>query len=204
MVPQGVGHLDVAIWCLSRARDIEGSNPAAHIVGAGSMLAEAYRRQGRLEEGRAEALAALERVESADHMYRDSHRALCLLVLGRILLALSRPTDAAAAFLQVISHVNGRPRALAGGLYVVQALAGHARATGNADSLEEAAHLLQSRSRFDYSWGGGATIAEALVELALAAAALGRPAQAREWLEEARSAGGSGRINEAALPPTVP
>lgn len=182
------GHLEEAVWCLRRARDLEGVGPDGHIIGAGSLLAEAYRQQGNVEQGRVEALSALERVESADHMYRDSHRAVCLLVLGRMLLGLSRAHDAAAAFQQVVSHVTGRPRTLGGGLYLVQALAAYARATGRRDALHEAAHALESRSTYDYSWACLASMPETLVELAIAAAALGRQAQARGWLEEARQA----------------
>jgi serine/threonine-protein kinase len=185
------GNLEEAIWCFRRARDLEGVGPDGHIIGAGSLLAEAYRRQGNAEQGRSEALKALEHVESADHMYRDSHRAVCLLVLGRMLLELSRAQAASAAFQQVVSHVRGRPRTLGGGLYLAQALAAYARATGQPDALLEAAHVLESRSTFDFSWACLASMSETLVELALAAAALGQNAQARGWLERARDAGAS-------------
>jgi eukaryotic-like serine/threonine-protein kinase len=192
------GQLDEAAWCLSRCRDLEGTAPDAHVVGAGAMLAEAQRRRGLHEEAHHEALAALERVESGDHMYRDSQRVMCLLALGRILLAHGRPEAAAAALQQAVGHVRGRPHTLGGGFFLVQALAllGHATSTG--EPLDEAAYLLTARPTFDFSWGWSATLSDALVELAITSAALGRGDRAREWLEKARDAGASaGRLAEA-------
>src|SRR5262249_56574141 len=121
----------------------------------------------------------LDAVERSDSMYRDSFRAICLCALGRTALAQSDPAAARAAFGQAVAHLHGRPRGLGGGQLMVQALAGLARAGEGAGRLDEAEALFAGRRGHDFSALWTCTDEVSLLELARAAAAVGRADRAR-------------------------
>ena len=81
-----------------------------------------------------------------------------------------------------------------------QALAGLTRATGEAAPLDAAVDLERSEAGFDFSFAGWtAPRFIVLMQMAQAAAAVGRDAQARELLHGARTAG----LPPALEPPLV-
>ena len=177
--------LDEACHCFERAARLEGAAEKP-IVGADAAVAEALRRRGDLPAARARALGALERIESADHMYRDTHRGAALLMLGRCALDQEDLDAAGAAFGQAAAHLRGRPRALGGGHLLVQALAGLAVASRSRERLDEAIHLSASRRTHHFGWAFFASDVETRVQLALAAARLGHD-RADDLFEAARS-----------------
>ncbi len=188
----GINHLrldqaDEARWCFEQG-EAQEVMPGAPIVGAGAALAEAYRRRGEPAPARACALRGLERVEGADNMYRDTHRAFCLDVLARCALDDGDPSAAAALFGQAVAHLRGRPRALGGGHYLVQSLAGLAVASADRAPLDEAIAEFRARSSFQFGWAFTASEVDSLVALATAACALGH-ADAAALTREAESAG---------------
>jgi serine/threonine-protein kinase len=175
----GLSHLrldqvDEARWCFERA-EAEELKAGAPIVGAGAALAEAHRRLDSASRARECALRALERVEAADGMYRDTHRAFCLDVLARCALDAGDSSSAAALFGQAVAHLRGRPRALGGGHYLVQSLAGLAMAKAAPAPLDEALAEFHARSSFQFGWAFTASDVDSLVALATAALALGHP-----------------------------
>jgi TolB-like protein len=163
--------LDEAVYCFERAVRLEreDNNP---IVGAEAAAAEALRRAGKLELARAGALSALERIEGADHMYRDTHRGAALIVLGRCAFDQQDWDAAAAAFGQAAAHLRGRPRALGGGHLLVQALAGCAMAARNRAFLDDALDLFQTRGTHHFGWAFLADETETRLQLAFAASNL--------------------------------
>jgi hypothetical protein len=97
-------------------------------------------------------MAALDSVERSDHMYRDSFLAQALLILGRVLLDMGNPEAAGTAFRRAEVLLKGRPRTLAGGLLLVQALAWRSRCEDDAALLAAAQELYEQRNGFDFSW----------------------------------------------------
>jgi TolB-like protein/tetratricopeptide (TPR) repeat protein len=182
-----LGNLAEALWCGERAVALEQPPAFAPTVGAGSLPAECLRLLGRLEESRATCTAAVEAVERSDHMYRDTFRVVALCCLGRIALQQADRPAARAAFTQAVSHLTGRPRTLGGGFLMVQALAGLA-ITDSPGHLDEADGLFERRDRYNFAMAWGAAPEFALVDLARAAMALGRPG-VTERLEQARATG---------------
>ena len=183
-----LGRLEETRWCLGKAVALESTPGASSTVGARAHVGECLRLEGRLDDARVECLAGLEKVEQSDHMFRDSFRCVALSSLARTALDQGDWPAARAALEQVISHLGGRPRTLGGGFFETQALAGLARADRDAARLDEALAFYRTRPRlnFDHIWFDGEEAT--LVQLALAAAALGR-AEARGLLEEARALG---------------
>lgn len=120
-------------------------------------------------------------------MYRDTFRAISLCSLARTALDQGDEDAAHAALTQVLAHIRGRERTLGGGFLVVQALAGLSRCGSGEASLDQAMRLLQDRDRFNFSLLWTCNEETTLVELARAAAAVGRPADA--MLARARDAG---------------
>ena len=179
---------DQALWCLEKAASLERLGGAHATVGASGYVGECLRRLGRLDEARLRCLEGLEAVERSDSMYRDSFRGIALCALGRTALDQGDRDAARASFGQALAHLRGRPRGLGGGQLAVQALAGMARAGAAPENLEEALELFRSRRGFDFSILWTCTDDVSLLELARAAAALGRP-DADEWLRRARDAG---------------
>jgi hypothetical protein len=153
------------------------------------------RRDGDLSAARSRALAALERIESADHMYRDTHRGAALIVLGRCALDQDDLEAAGAAFGQAVGHLRGRPRALGGGHLLVQALAGLSMAGRSAERLEEALQLAAAHTGHHFGWAFFASEIETRVQLALAATRLGH--EAAGDLMDAMRAGATAREREA-------
>ena len=183
-----LGHDREARSSLERAVELE-CEPEHPTAGVRAFLGEFLRRAGKLDESRARCLEGLEAVERTDHMYRDTFRAASLCFLGRTALDQGDVEAARAAFGQAASHVKGRRRTLAGGFLLVQALAGCARAGEGVAPFEEALRLLERREGFDFSffWTGSDDVT--LLELARAAATLGRSDEARMLLQRAREAG---------------
>jgi non-specific serine/threonine protein kinase len=163
-------HFDEALYCFDRAAALERSGL---IVGADTAAAETIRRRGQATDARRYALRALERIESADHMYRDTHRGAALIVLGRSALDEGDDDAAAAAFGQAEAHLRGRPRALGGGHLLVQALAGLARASRHRGRLDEAIAIFETRRAHNFNWAFLASDIESTVHLAIAASVLG-------------------------------
>ena len=131
---------------------MQETKPGAPIVGAGAAVAEVHRRLASASRARECALRGLERVEAADGMYRDTHRAFCLDVLARCALDHGDASSAAALFGQAVTHLRGRPRALGGGHYLVQSLAGLAMARADRAPLDEAIAEFRARSSFQFGW----------------------------------------------------
>ena len=169
-----LGQFDEAAWCFEQGERDE-LTPDAPTVGAGAALAEVHRRRGAAGLARTCATRALERVEAADHMYRDTHRAFCLGVLGRCAVDDRDPVAATALFSQAVAHLRGRPRALGGGHHLVQALAGLAEATSDAAPLTQAIAEFRSRAAFNFGWAFFASDVDSLLALAKAASAVEHP-----------------------------
>jgi serine/threonine-protein kinase len=158
-----------AEWSLARGIELEHAGVHA-TAGAAAYLGECLRRQGRLEEARAQCLEGLDAVERTDHMYRDTFRAIGLSTLGRVALEQRDAEAARTAYHQCQLHLEGRPHTLGGGWLVVQALAGQARVAGlgggagvaaggagasageAAGLVDRARALLADRSDYDWSW----------------------------------------------------
>jgi TolB-like protein len=166
-------HTDEALYCFDRAARLERGG--ALIVGAETLAAETIRRQGNVADARQSAMRAIGRIESADHMYRDTHRGAALIVLGRSALDEGDAEAAAAAFGQAEAHLRGRPRALGGGHLLVQALAGLARAIRSRERLGEAIALFETRPTHDFNWAFLASEIESRLQLAIAASLLAYP-----------------------------
>ncbi|HSQ59437.1 MAG TPA: protein kinase [Acidobacteriota bacterium] len=167
-----LGNFPEAEWSFRRGIEIERSGVHA-TAGAAGYLAECLRRRGRLEEARAQCLAGLEAVEQSDHMYRDTFRAMCLNTLGRTALDQGDGEAALAAFRQSELHLGGRPRTLAGGWFLCQAMAGVAAALGRdgggGETLRRARELFEKRRPYDWSFffgGSRETADEDLVRAA--------------------------------------
>jgi len=146
-----LGHHEEAIWSFERALEMESRGFHAS-AGAAGFLGECFRRQGRLDEARAQCLAGIEHVERTDHMYRDTFRAICLNALGRTALDQGDTEAARTAFHQCELHLGGRPRTLGGGYLLTQAKAGLAAASGDAAPLREAQAAFATRRELDWSW----------------------------------------------------
>ena len=144
-------NFDEAQWAYRKAIELELSGVHA-TAGSGGSLGECLRRQGRLDEARAECLTALDAVERTDHMYRDTFRAMSLNALGRTALDQGDRDAAATAFRQCELHLGGRPRALGGGHLGAQAIAGRAAAERDAEALARARALAADRSAGNWSW----------------------------------------------------
>jgi tetratricopeptide (TPR) repeat protein len=168
-----LGNHPEALSCFDRAARVDRAGDAPRWPGLGGFHAECLRRAGQLTHARRVCLEALEDVENSDHMYRDSHRVVCLVTLGRIARQQEDVAAARAAYGQAIAHVHGRPRTLAGGWLITQALAGPAASGEGRASYEEAARLFERRDQFDFSWLWFCTADTTVLDLAGAARALG-------------------------------
>lgn len=190
----GWAHLELgsgaeARWCLERAVELERLRSPHPTAGVSGYLGECLRRLGDLAGARQRCLEGLEAVERSDNMYRDTFRAFCLCALGRTALAQRDEAAAHAAFAQAVTHLRGRRRALGGGHLLVQALAGLAQSGAGGGPFEEALGLFRSRPGYDFSLMWACSDGVTLLDLARAAAALGRGAESLVLLAEARRAG---------------
>jgi tetratricopeptide (TPR) repeat protein len=186
---QDLDRLDEAVWCMRKAVEAERGSGKGRTPGSGCPLAECLRRLGRLDEARAECMAALETIEQGDHGHRDVFRCHALIILGRIALDQGDREGAQAAFTQAVAHARGRNLMSAGGHLLVNALAGLARATSDTHSLEEALQLFEKREGYDF--GFMAMMGHdsfTLAELAATARALGLEEQAQALDGRAREA----------------
>ena len=186
-----LGHLEEARYCFGRAESLENPPGPHATAGVAGYLGETLRRMNRLTEARDACTRGIAAAERSDHMFRDTFRAVGLVGLGRVALRQPDPAAAATAFAQAAEHLRGRTRALAGGHFLVQALAGAAQCGGDAGAgaFDAAQDLFESRRGHDFSWFWGATDEIALLELARAARAVGRAADAATLLRRADEAG---------------
>ena len=170
-----------ALYSFARAERLEGTSSRFNTAGAAAYIGETLRRERRFAEARTAAFAGLEAAERSDHAYRDTFRAHALSVIGRIALDEGATQAAAAAFGQLLAQARGRPHPRACGHFVVQALCGLARATQETDPYDEAVRLVHRRETYNFNRFFGALESDTLLEVALAAAALGRDDEARAW-----------------------
>jgi serine/threonine protein kinase/Tfp pilus assembly protein PilF len=170
-----VGAYSDSRWSLEKAVATERKHQQSPTAGVSGYLGECLRRAGDPASARAACLEGLEAVERSDHMYRDSFRANCLCALGRAALDQGDTAAARAAFSQAIAHLRGRPKALAGGHLLVQALAGLSRSGAGSPPLEEAIRLFEKRQEFNFCWLFGCSDAETAAEISAAAATLCNP-----------------------------
>jgi serine/threonine protein kinase/Flp pilus assembly protein TadD len=175
-----------AFWCLEHTVQMEGGDKTSWGYEARALLAEMYRRQGNTAAGMKICLESLDIIESTDHMLRDQFRASCLNILGRCALTEGNLQAAGTAFHQSVTHIKGRRSGLSAGYYIAQALAGEAHATVDPNLLEEACHIFRNRIDWNFATGIGNLEGDVAIDIGLAAAALGRAAEAQEWCEHAR------------------
>ena len=173
-----------ALWCLQHAFQLETSTKVG--PGSGSYLAEVYRRMGNIKDGKAACLETLDFIESSDAMLRDHARAVCLNTLGRCALSEGDLPAASAAFHQAIAQIRGRSKSQGAGYVMAQALAGAAQAGSNSELLDEAFRVFQDRNGWNFSAASGNLEGDVAVDLGIAAAALGRIAEAQNWSDYAR------------------
>ena len=184
------GRLDAAHWALARAVEVERRAEGYAWGGAGISLAECLARQGDLEAARAECLRTLEHLEGGDHAMRSMFRAQALVKLGEITLEQGDRTAAKVAYDQAVNLLNSQPAGPGKGFFVVQALAGQARVTGDPRPFEQGLEIYEAREGIGFL----RTIPiddVTLVALGRAAMALRRMDTARSLFERARSAGAS-------------
>jgi len=175
-----------AIWCLEHIVQLEISNPSLRGNEAGALLGEIYRRTGNSKAAKAACLACLERIESSDHMYRDYARAYCLNILGRCALDEGDRQAASAAFHQSVMQIRGRNRTTAAGYIIILALTGESRSTGNQKLFDEACHIFQNRTGWNFSSGIGNLEGEIAIDIGIAAAELGKMPEAQQWYQNAK------------------
>jgi serine/threonine-protein kinase len=192
-----LGHAAEARWVCERVCASQSSPGAVPAPGAIGQLAMWHRYHGELGEARRLALENLRDIETSDHVFRDSARASALCGLGEIALRQDDLEAARVAFDQAIAQLRGRSRGAGLGWVMIYALAGQSRATRSEELLDEALRLEESREGFDFSFPGWvATRYLTLMQMAVAAAALGRREQARELLLRSRAAGLSAALEE--------
>ena len=185
-----LGHFEDALSCFARtAQRNAGPDALQPVPGIGAYTGECLRRLGRFDEARARCVAALEEVERTDYMYRDTHRVLSLVTLGRITTAQGDVEAARAAFQQALAHIKGRPRMTAGGALSVQALAGLAHVDSDVRAYGDACRLHHLRNELNFSWVPLCDDTMTCLDLARAARALGKAEDARTFLDRAQAAG---------------
>ena len=194
------GRLAEARWSLERTVAVEKAAAQSPTAGSAGYLGECLRRMGDLKGAREKCLEGLDAVEKSDHMYRDSFRAMCLCVLGRVALEEKDVEAAKASYAQAVAHLKGRPRALGGGHLLVQALAGLSRAGEGESFYHLATALWGKRDGFNFSWLWRCSEDVTLYELSLAARDLGRSGEAKDLLEKALAAGSSEAAAAASKP----
>jgi len=146
-----LGNFDEAKWSLGRGTELESSGNMSTAGGDG-LTAECHRRCGEFDQARRKCLAGLESAERTDHMYRDTFRAICLLVLARTALDQGDREAAGTALSQCSLHLKGRSRMLGGGFVRVQILALQAVCDSNPSLLAESSRVLADPDELDRSW----------------------------------------------------
>jgi serine/threonine protein kinase/tetratricopeptide (TPR) repeat protein len=185
----GLDHRRAALYSYGRAQRLENTPSRFSTAGVAAYAGETLRRSRQFEEARDSAFAGLEAAERSDHAYRDTFRAHALTVIGRIALDRGDTAAAEAAFHQVLAQARGRPQPRACGHFVVQALSGLARASGNCEYFQEARRLFESREAFNFAPFFGALDTDTLFELALAAHTSGLDDDATRLLARVREGG---------------
>lgn len=187
----GIGyvHLDLgniveARWCLEKAVELE-PRVTPPTAGVAVFLGECLRRIGEIDLAREQCLRGLDSVEKTDHMYRDTFRGVGLCALGRTSLQLDDHEAARAAFRQAALHLRGRTRARIGGQLLVQALSGLTRCGEGSEPYEEAVTLFEARQDYEFGWLWWGWDEITLLQLSLAAEALGRTEEASQFLDAA-------------------
>jgi serine/threonine-protein kinase len=188
-----IGDYQAAIWTMERVVEMEQKKGAIDFFGGAILLAEALRRAGRLEEARDHCTSGLDRLEQSDSMARSAVRLSCLNQLGRVALDQKDDEAARVAFEQVVAGIRAQPRGASVGWGMVVALAGLARAGAGESHLDEALRILDG-SDYDFAFGM-LSEGNALMEVALAARAMGRVDDARQFAERARAAGTRRRLD---------
>jgi TolB-like protein/tetratricopeptide (TPR) repeat protein/predicted Ser/Thr protein kinase len=168
----------------------------SRFVGSGPALALLALREGRLEDAIGRAESAIEQLAAEDHVYAQVSVLVAHRTAAEAALRAGRPGEAAALLHRLRERAAAQPRALGAGWLVARA---EALATWAFRDLglraeeqrarEGAERGLARSNGYDFSWhweGGPAAIQ---VDLALAAAAIGRAAEAFGWLERAAAAG---------------
>ena len=183
---------------LEAAAEIERTRrfELSRFVGAGPALALLALRTGDLDGAIALADRALEALAADDHVYAHVSALAALRTAAEAALRAGRPGDAAARLHRLRERAGEHPRALGAGWLVARAdaLASWAfRSLGlrgdEQRARERVAQGLERDNGFDFSWHWEGGVAAILVDLALAAAAAGRPEEAHGWLERAAAAG---------------
>jgi hypothetical protein len=126
-------------------------------------------------------------------MARSAVRLSCLNQLGRVALDQKDDEAARVAFEQVVAGIRAQPRGASVGWGIVVALAGLTRAGAGESHLDEALRILDG-SDYDFAFGM-LSEGNALMEVALAARAMGRVDDARQFAERARAAGTRRRLD---------
>jgi tetratricopeptide (TPR) repeat protein len=183
------GSAEASRWAVEKTIALQGHPGEPPHYAARGLLSTWHYYLGNLDEARRYALETLEEIERTDHVYRDAARAQYLCLLGQVNLRRRDQAGARAAFDQAVAQIRGRPRALGGGFTLTQSLAGQSRAGAGSGPLDEAVQLFESRGEFNFSWSGAACKQVTLMQLARAAAALGRDQQVQDLLGRARTAG---------------
>ena len=184
-----LGHLPEARYSFERARTLEGEAIRFETAGADAYVADVLKAEGHLDEARTRVLTGLQAVERSDHAYRDTFRAYALVVLGQTALDQRDIEAARAAFRQVLAQAQGRPRTRSCGQLVVRAKVGLATANASVEVYEQAAHLYDERSTYNFEPFFGALDHQTLFELARVAQLLGRRGEMTAFLERAQSVG---------------
>lgn len=185
-----LGHLAEALSSFARTAQRNLDPDAVHPVpGIDGYRGECLRRMGRVDEARKRCLDALQEVERTDFMYRDTHRVVALVTLGRVAAAQADLEAARAAFQQALAHMKGRPQLTAGGRLTIQALAGLAHVNNDPQTYEAACRLRDRRSEFNFNWVPLCDDAMTYLDLARAARTLGKTEDTQAFLERARGAG---------------
>jgi len=149
---------------------------ANHTLETAALVNEAYLRLVQLDrvrfQSRTHFLAIASRVMRhvlVDHARRRRHR------------------TKRDAFTQAIGHVTGRPQTVAGGTLVVRALAGLSRVTRDAATYDDASRRFERRNELNFSWIWMGDDWITCLDLATAAAEVGRDHEARWFRERARA-----------------
>ncbi len=192
------GRYEEARGPLEAAAEIERSRhfELARFVGAGPALALLALRSGDLDGATARADRALDALATDDHVYAHVSALVALRVAAEAALRAGRPGDAAARLHRLRERAGEHPRALGAGWLVARADALSSWAFRSLGlrgdeqcARERVAQGLERANGFDFSWHWEGGVAAIQVDLALAAAAAGRPEEALAWLERAAAAG---------------
>jgi tetratricopeptide (TPR) repeat protein len=176
-------------------------------VGGLTLLGNLRLRQGRPDEARTLYEESLQYLDSFEHVYRDTFKALTYCGLGEVAFRGGWYDAALEYFGQAVDLAESRPERLGIGYFFVKGCAGMGRAFFALDvnpqareRIERATAALAAESGFDFlaMWEGNH--GQAHFDLARAAALINEPDQACSHLEEAVRLGW-GDLNEVEADP---